>query len=225
MSYTGSEDTAQRKPDWRTFAACLGLGDTMFPDSNTKGIEHAKAVCRSCPVVDDCLQFALDEGIPAGIFGGLTEVERAGLRRSTHRHSLSAEDAAKKAAKAREPKKPRTLRSIFDDNTKPLEGGHLAWTGADKTHFHGRVYTPKQVAFITDRGHYAEGRVNAVCGVSECVLPAHLTDQEERGGWCGTRTGYTRHRKNGEEACGPCRQANTDADNRLRRTGTSKVAV
>lgn len=39
---------------------------------------------------------------------------------------------------------------------------------------------------------------------------------------CGTRSGYQRHRAIGEEACGPCRQANTDADNRLRRTGTTR---
>ncbi|RSS59550.1 WhiB family transcriptional regulator [Streptomyces sp. WAC01280] len=42
---------------------------------------------------------------------------------------------------------------------------------------------------------------------------------------CGTRGGYQRHRRNGEEACPPCRQANTDADNRLRRTGTTKAAA
>ena len=39
---------------------------------------------------------------------------------------------------------------------------------------------------------------------------------------CGTRSGYQRHRANGEKACDACRQANTDADNRLRRTGTTK---
>lgn len=42
---------------------------------------------------------------------------------------------------------------------------------------------------------------------------------------CGTRSGYQRHRANGEEACAPCRQANTDADNRLRRTGTTKAVA
>jgi len=42
---------------------------------------------------------------------------------------------------------------------------------------------------------------------------------------CGTRGGYRLHRKNGEDACDACRQANTDADNRLRRTGTTKAAA
>ncbi|MEV5953758.1 WhiB family transcriptional regulator [Streptomyces sp. NPDC051987] len=40
---------------------------------------------------------------------------------------------------------------------------------------------------------------------------------------CGTRPGYQKHLRERTEICEPCRQANTDADNRLRRTGTTKV--
>jgi len=40
---------------------------------------------------------------------------------------------------------------------------------------------------------------------------------------CGTRSGYQKHVREKTEICPPCRQANTDADNRLRRTGTTKV--
>lgn len=42
---------------------------------------------------------------------------------------------------------------------------------------------------------------------------------------CGTRAGYRQHRKRGEQACAPCRKANSAADARLRRTGTTKVLV
>lgn len=42
---------------------------------------------------------------------------------------------------------------------------------------------------------------------------------------CGTRSGYLRHTKDKTKICAPCRKANADADNRLRRTGTSKVAA
>ncbi|MCG0066267.1 WhiB family transcriptional regulator [Streptomyces tricolor] len=42
---------------------------------------------------------------------------------------------------------------------------------------------------------------------------------------CGTRSGYQKHLREKTEICGPCRQANTDADNRLRRTGTTKASV
>lgn len=39
---------------------------------------------------------------------------------------------------------------------------------------------------------------------------------------CGTRTGYSRHRRRGERACDGCRDANSASDRRLRETGTSK---
>lgn len=39
---------------------------------------------------------------------------------------------------------------------------------------------------------------------------------------CGTRSGYQKHLREKTEICPPCRQANTDADNRLRRIGTTK---
>jgi hypothetical protein len=42
---------------------------------------------------------------------------------------------------------------------------------------------------------------------------------------CGTRPGYQRHLREHTAICGPCRQANTDADNRLRRTGTTKAVA
>lgn len=42
---------------------------------------------------------------------------------------------------------------------------------------------------------------------------------------CGTRSGYQKHLREKTEICQPCRQANTDADNRLRRTGTTKAAA
>jgi hypothetical protein len=42
---------------------------------------------------------------------------------------------------------------------------------------------------------------------------------------CGTRGGYQKHLREKTEICAPCRQANTDADNRLRRTGTTKAAA
>lgn len=42
---------------------------------------------------------------------------------------------------------------------------------------------------------------------------------------CGTRRGYSRHRRAGEHACDECKTANTAADRRLRETGTSKAVA
>ena len=42
---------------------------------------RARQVCRSCPVVEACLGYALETNQRAGIWGGSTEEERKTLRR------------------------------------------------------------------------------------------------------------------------------------------------
>jgi WhiB family redox-sensing transcriptional regulator len=44
-------------------------------------IEQAKAVCRRCPVVQSCLDWALRSGQDSGVWGGLSEDERRALKR------------------------------------------------------------------------------------------------------------------------------------------------
>ena len=48
-------------------------------------IEEAKSVCRRCPVIEPCLQWALESGQDAGVWGGLSEDERRALKRRTAR--------------------------------------------------------------------------------------------------------------------------------------------
>ena len=45
----------------------------------------AKAICAQCPVTGDCLTFAISLDLRYGIWGGLTEQERAKLDRETDR--------------------------------------------------------------------------------------------------------------------------------------------
>lgn len=230
MSYTGSiPDTRRRKPDWRTFAACRAEGihpDAMFPDSDKVRIAEARAICAACPVSRTCLRDAVNSGDNQwGIRGGLTPEERRAVKKEINRRLKAAEEQQTDQAEAA--KAPRrgpyaSLRDLFDANTKRLIHGHLAWTGPAKPFFEGRSYNPKQLAFILDRGRQPVGRVLTTCGLRGCTLPAHVADDAERM-QCGTRSGYQRHLKNGETPCAVCRQANTDADNRLRRSGTSKA--
>lgn len=225
--YTGAVPTAARSADWRDNAACRDEDSELFFPKGNEGhwlliIEQAKTICRRCPVADACLNFALTEGIPSGIFGGLTEQERAGLRRSVRRGRTAAEDVTAKAAEARQPRRTRTLQSLYDEHTTPMAGGHLAWTGGTQQYVNNRRYSPWQIAFIVGRGHEPHGPVRSDCGHPKCVLPAHLADMTERSA-CGTRNGYLRHRRNGEDACDRCRQANTDAE--VHRTSAIKVAV
>jgi hypothetical protein len=207
--------------DWRHYAACLNEDSELFFPKGAEGpwllvIEEAKAVCRTCPVVDSCLTFALDESISDGIFGGLTHTERDGLRRSVRRGRTAAQNIAAKAEEARQPRRERTMQTVLEDNTVRLFVGHLGWTGGANPIVNAIRYTPRRLAFIADRGRTPEGQVLVDCGTTDCILPAHLTDQQERG-YCGTRSGYQKHQEDGTGTCPPCRKANADADGRLRR--------
>ena len=72
--------------DWRQLAACRDEDPELFFPVSEMGpgarqIDHAKAVCAACPVRAHCLDYALDNALDHGIFGGTTEAERRSLRR------------------------------------------------------------------------------------------------------------------------------------------------
>ena len=67
--------------DWRHRAACRDEDPELFFPIGTSGpallqVEQAKAVCRRCSVTDECLQWALETGQDAGVWGGMSEEER-----------------------------------------------------------------------------------------------------------------------------------------------------
>ena len=85
--------------DWRHHALCRDEDPELFFPIGTSGpallqVEQAKAVCQRCSVTSDCLQWALDSGQDAGVWGGMSEDERrlmkrrGGLRVRAHPHSL-----------------------------------------------------------------------------------------------------------------------------------------
>jgi WhiB family transcriptional regulator, redox-sensing transcriptional regulator len=69
---------AQDATDWYDDAACQGLGFAEFFDGD--GSAAGRRICVSCPVRAKCLQFAVNNGITAGIWGGLTPAERRAAR-------------------------------------------------------------------------------------------------------------------------------------------------
>ncbi len=76
---------AELAADWRAHAACSGYPNTLFfptADGLEEGAtEKAKAICAVCPVIDACLQYALETNQRSGIWGGTSEKERKSLRR------------------------------------------------------------------------------------------------------------------------------------------------
>jgi WhiB family redox-sensing transcriptional regulator len=70
--------------DWKERAACAGYpSNVFFPmgDAHPGLVARAKAVCRECPVSEECLEFAFETNQVSGIWGGTTEEERRSLRR------------------------------------------------------------------------------------------------------------------------------------------------
>lgn len=76
--------------DWRHRAACKDEDPELFFPVGTSGpallqITEAKAVCRRCPVVAECLTWAIATGQDDGIWGGMSEDERRATNRRNAR--------------------------------------------------------------------------------------------------------------------------------------------
>lgn len=84
--------------DWTRFSACADQDpDALFVQG--KAQRTAKVVCRTCPVVAECLADALDSRIDFGVWGGMTQRERrALLRRRPDVESWAAVLAAAKGS-------------------------------------------------------------------------------------------------------------------------------
>ncbi len=72
--------------DWQMRAACRGSDvATFYHPENERGVARvrrelrAKAVCGGCPVIGNCLRWALDTREPYGIWGGMSVEEREEL--------------------------------------------------------------------------------------------------------------------------------------------------
>jgi WhiB family redox-sensing transcriptional regulator len=69
---------------WRLKAACAGRDQAIFfPEVPLTRISwaEARAICRECPVVIDCLFYAVSARVEHGMFGAKTPEERRRLRR------------------------------------------------------------------------------------------------------------------------------------------------
>ncbi|MFD1858488.1 WhiB family transcriptional regulator [Aeromicrobium phragmitis] len=72
--------------EWQWDGACMGVDSSVFfsPEAERgakrqRREEAAKALCATCPVIEQCREHALRVQEPYGVWGGLTESERAKL--------------------------------------------------------------------------------------------------------------------------------------------------
>jgi WhiB family transcriptional regulator, redox-sensing transcriptional regulator len=86
---------------WRTEAACSTMDTLIFFPIGETGpaapqVALAKKVCTSCPVREQCLEFAIATIQNDGIWGGTTEDERRLIKRA--RRAAARKAAARTAA-------------------------------------------------------------------------------------------------------------------------------
>lgn len=76
-------------PNFPEAQCTQGATDFFFPDSNEELKERLtvlRSICHSCIHRADCAEFAIEEAITGGFWGGLTENERASIIRQRGKH-------------------------------------------------------------------------------------------------------------------------------------------
>lgn len=61
---------------WMDEGRCRDHPPEVFFPSDGVGVLHAQRICATCPVQARCLEYALEERIDHGVWGGASERER-----------------------------------------------------------------------------------------------------------------------------------------------------
>ena len=72
-----------RRPPWHADAACRGMEPATFVlgrGANESIMARARAICSTCPVTVECLDYALADIDITGVWGGTTGRERKQMR-------------------------------------------------------------------------------------------------------------------------------------------------
>ena len=70
--------------DWARDGACTTVDpEIFFGDSRDHPFGEAIAVCSTCPVIDQCLDYAITANIRYGVWGGLTPSQRQQMSRAS----------------------------------------------------------------------------------------------------------------------------------------------
>ncbi len=77
--------------DWMGNGLCRDLPPSTFFPSDGVGVDVARKICAECPSKTPCLEYALEQRIDHGVWGGASERER---RRIARRRRLETATAA-----------------------------------------------------------------------------------------------------------------------------------
>jgi len=76
--------------DWMGEGRCREMDPAVFFPSDGIGVQAAQRVCEECPVRVPCLEYALDNHVDHGVWGGTSERERRRILRRRRISSLQA---------------------------------------------------------------------------------------------------------------------------------------
>ncbi len=74
------ENSADTK--WMADGNCAAKPPSVFFPSDGVGVEVAKRVCEGCPVKSTCLEYAIENRIDHGVWGGTSERQRRRIVRA-----------------------------------------------------------------------------------------------------------------------------------------------
>jgi WhiB family redox-sensing transcriptional regulator len=83
---------------WMVRGRCRDLPPEIFFPSDGVGVEVARRYCAECPVKGPCLEYALENHIEHGVWGGASERERRRIARSRRTMVVRAEENPREAA-------------------------------------------------------------------------------------------------------------------------------
>jgi WhiB family redox-sensing transcriptional regulator len=67
MTTTPTDDTAT---SWMADGNCRNYPPAVFFPSDGVGVDRARRICATCPVTAECLEYALEQHIDHGVWGG-----------------------------------------------------------------------------------------------------------------------------------------------------------
>lgn len=124
----------------------------------------------------DAVQQLIGEGLTNTEIGRILRMERQTVGRI--RRELGLPNV---------PHQPLTLDEKWATFTRPVNGGHLEWTGERQTtsgtpvmRYREHAYTAARIAFRIRHGREPEGYARPECGLPHCVAPAHIDDTTTR---------------------------------------------
>ena len=101
-----------KMPGFFSQAACKGAKPELFQSEHPSRIAAAKRVCASCPILSDCLNWAIDN-FEEGVWGGTTSWERQSV--SGIESNLDVDELAQRRAARSRLEEDVAIRTLAEE--------------------------------------------------------------------------------------------------------------